>query len=156
MGAKIMRSASTRLRNALRIISTIRPPSVRKCAKPRTREAGTGRAMSVGMNNDNIITHADIINLTEEQILSLRGSIRYWMDRKPFSVIAVSKSKKQLTIQYDEVTRWENDYGQEFARNVDGCIKVLRLRKDGYYQPKGSKNVGIYFGGWSAYRDRSF
>lgn len=81
-----------------------------------------------------------------------------WTDRLPFTVIAVSKSGKTVTVQEDNAVRMDGNGMSEcqtyvFTRNPEGAIFKVRKLKNGQWACKGQK---FTLGSRSKYHDYSF
>lgn len=78
-----------------------------------------------------------------------------WTDRHAYTVIAMSPSKKTVTVQRDRVKRlgpWPSeDY--EITPDPEGYTMKLRLCKDGVYR---CKRTTFVIGFRQEYRDPSF
>jgi len=86
-------------------------------------------------------------------------------DRHAYTVIAMSKSKKTLTIQHDLETRTDKNGMSDmqdytFTPDPRGREIVITLRKDGRYREKGAQSTRgstVYVVGHRrAYHDYSF
>ena len=74
--------------------------------------------------------------------VGMGATILYWTDRRAATVIEVSKSGKQITVQYDKATRTD-DHGMSdaqsysYERNPNGATRVFTKRKNGQWIAKG-------------------
>jgi len=86
-------------------------------------------------------------------------------DRRAYTIVDMSKSKKTLTIQRDIAKRVDNNgmsdmQEYEYTPDPNGPTRIITLRKDGRYRDKGSQSTPgstIYSIGYRmAYHDYSF
>lgn len=76
------------------------------------------------------------------------GATRYgYTGHHPYTVIAVSKSGRILTLQEDTATRTDTNGMSEcqsytFASNKDGAVVQVSLRKNGTYVEVGKSGKG--------------
>lgn len=85
-----------------------------------------------------------------------------WTDRKPYTIIAISKSGKTMVVQEDKAIRTD-DLGMsdaqqyEFERDPEGPTLQIRKAKDGQWYTSGGMKSGTKFAaGRSCYHDYSF
>lgn len=118
------------------------------------------------------MTHTgSLINLVSgnarypEPKVGMGATILMWTDRHAATIVAVSASGKQVTIQEDKATRTDNlgmtDSGQEytFEANPDAPKRVYTLRKNGAWVLKGDALNGgqrLAIGHRDHYYDFSF
>jgi len=82
-----------------------------------------------------------------------------WTDRRPFTIIEVSKSGKTIKLQEDNAVRTDKNgmsdcQSYEYTRNPDGAIYTATLRKNGKWVRKGDTVKGTNFG--IGYRDKHY
>lgn len=95
--------------------------------------------------------------------IGMGGTVQIGSDRYAVTIIAVSRSKREVVIQRD-MYRWlkgtpgSEDQEYEFAPNPQGETKTYTRRQDGYFYQKGQPRRGPYLtiGERDAYRDPSF
>lgn len=79
--------------------------------------------------------------------VGMGATILMWSDRKAATVIAVSKSGKSLTVQYDKAIRTDS-YGMSdaqsyrYERNPEGATAEYTKRKNGQWVRKGDPVKG--------------
>lgn len=74
--------------------------------------------------------------------VGMGATIAYWCDRHAATIIAVSASKREITIQRDKATRTDHNGLSEsqeysFERDPEGPTYVATLRPNGRYVLKG-------------------
>lgn len=86
----------------------------------------------------------------------------YWSDRRAATVVAVSPSGRQVTVQADRAVRTDKN-GQsecqtyEYHRNPEGAVYTFTLRKNGRYVRAGDSMRGTTLAhGRHEYTDPSF
>jgi len=86
-----------------------------------------------------------------------------WTDRHAYTIIAVSKSGRRITVQRDNAERTDDNGMSEsqmytFTPNPDGGTYIVTLRKNGSWILKGDSLKGARFaiGHRSEYHDFSF
>lgn len=75
--------------------------------------------------------------------VGMGATICYWTDRNAATVVAVSESGKQVTVQRDKATRKDNNgmsdcQQYEYERDPNGRLSVFTLRRNGKWVDKGS------------------
>lgn len=96
--------------------------------------------------------------------VGMPATLLYWSDRKPATVIRVSRSGREVAIQRDRATRIDDNgmsEGQvyEFQRDPGGLIEVFTLRKNGRWVEKGMRmgqGLRLGLGYREEYYDYSF
>ena len=87
-----------------------------------------------------------------------------WTDRYAGTIIKVSASGREITVQDDHARRTDNNgmsecQSYEYTPNPEGAIMVFTLRKNGRWTEKGSpmgKGYRAGIGHRNAYHDYSF
>ena len=77
-----------------------------------------------------------------EPVVGMGVSMSYWSDRHAGTVIAVSASKREVTVQQDKAFRRDKNgmsdsQEYDFERWPEGPTYVFTLRKNGRYYRKG-------------------
>ena len=96
--------------------------------------------------------------------IGMGATIYHWSDRTACTVIAISKSGLEVTVQEDTAKRTDNlgmseSQSYEYTRNPEGPTHVFRLRKNGRWVAKGSPMKGsteLGLGTRRSYFDYSF
>lgn len=91
------------------------------------------------------------------------ATILYWTDRAPVTIIAVSASGREVTVQYDKATRTDNHgmsdaQSYTYERDPNGSTKKFTLRKNGRWVVKGGdmNSTALSIGRREKYHDYSF
>lgn len=84
----------------------------------------------------------------------------YWTDRKPGTIIEVSKSGRVITVQEDTATRIDSNgmsdaQSYEYSPNPEGAVSKYSKRKDGRWKAVGGTSE-IAVGYRDKYHDYSF
>jgi hypothetical protein len=92
--------------------------------------------------------------------IGMAATINFWSDRKPATVVLISKSGFKITLRQDAAFRTDShgmsDHQQyDYAPDPMGTIYVATLRKDGTYRIVGGKQ-SITLGVRRKYHDYSF
>lgn len=110
--------------------------------------------------------YGSLNNLLESQTASktpevgMGATMLFWTDRKPATIVAVSKSGKRVTIQEDTATRVDTNGMSEsqdytFEPDPEGATYDYSLRKDGSWKMvNGDSQIRI--GSREKYYDYSF
>ena len=95
---------------------------------------------------------------TESNIqVGMGGTLNYWTDNKPVTIIAVSKSGRVVTVQKDRVVHSADGESQEFQLDPEGSILKFSRRKNGRWIEVGqSGGLSLSIGRRHYYYDRSF
>ena len=96
---------------------------------------------------------------TTPPTVGTHGSYNVGSDTHPCTVVSVSPSGHQVTVEEDDVTRWSpfpESEGLEFARREGGPSRLFTRRADGSYREVGSHGGYLHLGGWRAHRNPSF
>lgn len=95
--------------------------------------------------------------------VGMGATICLWTDRHAATVIKVSPSGREVTVQHDHarLTNKDGIYGNqtyEYSPNPDGPTEVFTLRKNGRYTRKGEEMGGttLHVGDRREYYDPSF
>jgi hypothetical protein len=88
------------------------------------------------------------------------ATVVYWTDRKAATVIEVSQTGHQITVQEDTATRTDKNgmsdaQSYEYTRNAEGATHEATRRKDGSYRLKGG-DTRVLVGVRDHYYDFSF
>jgi hypothetical protein len=95
-------------------------------------------------------------------VVGTHGSYSVGSDSYPCTVVAVSRSGHQVTVQNDSYrvssgSEQTGDVVYEFARNLEGGTQVFTRRANGRYRRAGAKHGSLYLQhGWQAHQDPSF
>ena len=87
------------------------------------------------------------------------GSYSVGSDSYPCTVVKVSPSGHQITVETDETTKstaFPDSTGIEFARREGGERTVFTRRANGRYRMAGANFGGLSLGGWYSHQDPSF
>lgn len=90
-------------------------------------------------------------------VVGMGATYHGWTDRTPYTVVAVSKTGKTVTVQEDDAVRSDNNgmsesQGYLFIPNANNPKLTLRLTKQGW----SHKGMKFTLGSRSKYHDYSF
>lgn len=99
-------------------------------------------------------------SISSELEIGMGATIQFHSDRIACTVIDISPSGHQITLQEDQATRTDNNGFSEsqsytFNRNKEGQVYLATLRKDGRYRLSGAKET-VTLGIRDKYYDFSF
>jgi hypothetical protein len=88
------------------------------------------------------------------------ATVVMWTDRKAATIIEVSKTGHEVTVQFDTAIRTDgrgmtDAQSYRFERNENGATRVATRRKDGSYRIKGGQER-VLMGVRDHYHDYSF
>lgn len=96
-------------------------------------------------------------------VVGMGATICFLTDRRAGTIVAVSASGKQITVQRDTCTRTDKNgmsecQSYDYAPNPEGTTDTFTFRKNGRWVQKGSDMNGTccYIGGRREYHDYSF
>jgi hypothetical protein len=83
--------------------------------------------------------------------VGMGATVLYWTDRRAATVIEVSASGRQITVQYDKATRTDNHgmsdaQSYEYEADPNGATRVFTKRKNGQWIAKGDSLRGQRLG----------
>ena len=103
--------------------------------------------MKLGTETGSLMNHIYANTRGPAPEIGMAATIMMWSDRVAVTVISISKSGRQVTVQRDKATRIDKNgmsdsQDNTYERNPNGCIYKFRLNHIGYWVECGSKGKG--------------